>query len=123
MSGIMLEQTCDVKEYTSIIHFHSTSDNVLPYDGNQDYQSVSDVVNFWLSHNGIPVSNLATIEFNDGDMVRKSYTGGNENTSVVLYTDYEEQGKGGHVWFNGAIDGNSPNQILWDFLSSYSLND
>ena len=59
----------------------------------------------------------------DGDMVRESYTGGNENTSVVLYTDYEEQGKGGHVWFNGAIDGKSPNQILWDFLSSYSLND
>ena len=123
MSGIMLEQTCDVKEYTSIIHFHSTFDNVLPYDGNQNYQSVSDVVNFWLSHNGIPASNLVTIEFNDGNMVRKSYTGGNENTSVVLYTDYEEQGKGGHVWFNGAIDGNSPNQILWDFLSSYSLND
>jgi len=81
------------------------------------------VVNFWLSHNGIPASNLVTIEFNDGNMLRESYTGGNENTSVVLYTDYEEQGKGGHVWFNGAIEGNSPNQILWDFLSSYSLDD
>ena len=59
---------------------------------------------------------------NDGDMVRESYTGGNENTSVVLYIDYEEQVKGGHVWFNGDKDGNSPNQILWDFLSSYSLD-
>ena len=81
------------------------------------------MVNFWLSHNGIPASNLVTTEFNDGEMVRESYTGGNENTSVVLYIDYEEQVKGGHVWFNGDKDGNSPNQILWDFLSSYSLDD
>jgi hypothetical protein len=81
------------------------------------------VVNFWLSHNGIPASNLVTIEFNDGDMIRESYAGGNENTSFVLYTDYEEHDKGGHVWFSADIDGNSPNQILWDFLSSHSLDD
>ena len=98
--------------------------DVLPYDGNQDYQSVSDVVNFWLNHNSIPAPNLVTTEFNDSDMVGESYTSGNENTSVVLYTDYEANGKaGGHVWFSGDIDGNSPNQILWDFLSSYSLDD
>ena len=123
MSGIMLEQTCDANEHTSVIHFHSTFDDVLPYSGNQDYQSVSDVMDFWLSHNGIPDSNLVTTAFNDGDMVRASYEGGTDNTSVVLYTDNEEHEKGGHVWFSGDIDGNSPNQILWDFLSSYSLDD
>ena len=56
-------------------------------------------------------------------MIRESYAGGNENTSFVLYTDYEEHDKGGHVWFSADIDGNSPNQILWDFLSSHSLDD
>ena len=51
MSGIMLEDECEANEYTSIIHFHGTDDGVLPYNGNQDYQPVEDVVNFWLNHN------------------------------------------------------------------------
>lgn len=87
-------------------------------------QSVSEVMNFWLNHNSIPASNLVTTELNDGAVVRGSYTGGNENTSVVLYTVREENGKaGGHVWFSDDIDGKSPNQILWDFLATYNLND
>lgn len=124
MSGIMLQGTCDVNEYTSIIHFHGIADDALPYGGNQNFQSVSDVVDFWLNHNDIPASSLVTTELNGGDVVRDEYTGGNENTSVVLYTVNSEYDKpGGHVWFTDDIDGTSPNQILWGFLSSYSLDD
>ena len=55
-------------------------------------------------------------------MVRDVYTGGNENTSVVLYTVNNEFNEpGGHVWFSEDIDGTSPNQILWEFLADYSL--
>ena len=118
MSGIMLQGTCDVNEYTSIIHFHGIADDVLPYEGNQDFQSVADVVKFWLNHNNILSSSLETTELNGGD------TGGNENTSVVLYTINREHDKpGGHVWFSDDIGGTNPNQILWDFLSNYSLDD
>jgi len=125
MSGIMLPgDVCDENEFTSIIHFHGIADDVLPYDGNEWYQSVSDVVNFWLNHNNIPTSSLVTTELNGGDVVRDEYTGGNENTSVVLYTVHEENDKpGGHVWFSDDIDGTNPNQILWDFLFAYSLDD
>lgn len=125
MSGIMLSRTCDAtNDYTSIIHFHGIEDGILTYEGNQDYQSVSDVVNFWLNHNNIPSSSLVTTELNSGDVLRDEYTGGNENTSIVLYTVNSEHDKpGGHVWFSDDIDGTSPNQILWDFLSTYSLDD
>jgi len=124
MSGIMLQGTCDDNEYTSIIHFHGTADDVIPYEGNEYYQSVSDVVNFWLDHNNIPTSNLVTTELKGGDVIRDEYTGGNENTSVVLYTVNREYGKdGGHVWFTDDIGGDNPNIILWDFLSNYSLDD
>jgi polyhydroxybutyrate depolymerase len=124
MSGIMLQGTCDVNEYTSIIHFHGIADDALPYDGNQDFQPVSDVIDFWLNHNNIPTSSLVTTELNGGDVVRDEYTGGNESTSVVLYTINSEHDKpGGHVWFSDDIGGTNPNQILWDFLSNYSLDD
>ena len=124
MSGIMLPGSCGPDEYTSVIHFHGIADDVLPYEGNQDYQSVSDVVNFWLNHNSIQATSLVTTALNDGNVVRESYKGGNENTSVALYTVHELNGKaGGHGWFSGDINGNSPNNILWDFLSTYSLDD
>lgn len=124
MSGIMLQGTCDEDEYTSIIHFHGIADDALPYEGNQNFQPVSDVVDFWLNHNNIPTSSLVTTQLNGGDVVRDAYTGGNENTSVVLYTINREHDKpGGHVWFSEDIGGTNPNQILWDFLSNYSLDD
>jgi len=125
MSGVMLqEDSCDPNEYTSIIHFHGIADDVLPYEGNQDYQSISDIINFWLDNNNIPATNLTTTDLNDGDVTLEEYTGGNENTAVTLYTiNREFEKEGGHVWFSGDIDGSSPNQILWDFLSTYSLDD
>lgn len=122
MSGIMLPGTCDSDEYTSVIHFHGIDDGVLPFDGNQDFQSVPDVIDFWLNHNNIPASNLVTSELNSGDVVRDVYEGGNENTAVVLYTiNREFENEGGHVWFSDDMDGKSPNEILWEFLSGFSL--
>lgn len=119
MSGTMLEESCDVNQNTPIIIFHGIGDEVLPYEGNHNYQSVSDDVNFWLNHNNIPPSNLVTTELNGGNVVRDEYSGGKDNTCLTLYTVYEEHRKtGGHVWFSDDIDGVSPNQILWDFLSS-----
>ena len=63
-----------------------------------------------------------TTQLNGGNVVKDEYIGGNDNTSFVLYTINSEHGKaGGHVWFSDDIGGISPNQILWDFLSGYSL--
>jgi polyhydroxybutyrate depolymerase len=128
MSGIMLPDTCVSGEYTSLIKFHGIGDNVLPYDGSQDYQSVAAVIDFWLNHNGIPASSLVSTTFDDGRRVglsvRDEYTGGLGNTDVTLYTVHKVGNRtAGHVWFSHEIGGTNANQILWDFVSSYSLND
>ena len=76
------------------------------------------------SQNKISASSLAMAELNNGDVERDEYIGGNENTSFTLYTINREFDKpGGHIWFTGDIDGTSSNQILWDFLSSFRLDD
>lgn len=122
MSGTMLSDNCAMDEYTSIIHFHGSGDDVLPYNGNQDFESIPNVVNFWINHNNIPASSLVSTQLNGGDVTREEYIGGDENTGVVLYLVDSEFGKdGGHVWFSEDIDGDSPNQILWEFLSNYTL--
>ena len=124
MSGIMLDSSCDEGEQTSVVHFHGVGDYVLPYDGNGDYQSVQDVMDFWVNHNGIPSSSLVTMDLNGGDVTRDVYTDDNLDKSVVLYTINSQYGSaGGHVWFSADIDGKSPNVVLWEFLSTYSLED
>ena len=118
MSGIMLQGTCDENIYTPVIHFHGTADGALPYTGSSEYESVSNVISFWVSHNQIPESSLSSSTLNNSQVTLDSYTGGAENSSVLLYTI---EG-GGHVWFDEDIDGESPNDILWRFLSGYDLN-
>lgn len=124
MSGTMLPDDCDNSQHTSVIHFHGLADEVIAYDGGGDFSSIPDVIDFWAAHNDIPPSNLTTTSLNGGDVTRTAYTGGSDNTDVVLYTIEREYDKpGGHVWFGYDIDGVSPNQLLWNFLSGYSLED
>tara|TARA_B100001057_G_scaffold451197_1_gene493962 strand:+ start:512 stop:1456 length:945 start_codon:yes stop_codon:yes gene_type:complete len=125
MSGISISEDCETPNIsTSIIHFHSTEDNILPYEGNRAYKAVTDVINYWNNFNGIPNSSQIITEFNNGEVTRYNYTGGNDGSSLVLYKiNSSLEGKGGHAWFNENIGGISPNQLLWDFLSNYSLDD
>jgi polyhydroxybutyrate depolymerase len=118
MSGIMLDGTCTETDYTPVIHFHGTSDDALPYDGNSEFQSVANVISFWVNHNQITQTTPTTSTHNTGQVTLDAYTGGAEDSSVQLYTF---QG-GGHVWFDDTIDGQTPNDILWNFLSGYDLN-
>ena len=118
MSGVMLTATCDTEEKTSVIHFHGTGDNALPLDGSGDFPSVDSGISFWVNHNNIDPGSLERTELNGGDVTRDVYSGGDEDSAVVLYTITN----GGHVWFSAEIGGLAPNQILWDFLSAYDVN-
>ena len=125
MSGISISGDCEIPNIsTSIIHFHSMEDDTLPYQGNEDYQSVPDVINSWINFNGIPESSQRVTRLNGGEVLRYDYTGGNDGSSLVLYSiNGSSKTKGGHVWFNKTLDGVNTNQLLWNFLSNYSLND
>ena len=117
MAGTMLTDTCNQDDYTSVIHFHGTEDTIVPLEGSQDFPSVTGSIQYWVTHNNI--STEATIDsLDNGTVTRAVYDGGAEDSSVALYTIQN----GYHVWFDDNIDGQSPNQILWDFLSQYTLS-
>ena len=117
ISGALLDTSCDQDFQSSVIIFHGIEDDVLPYYGNQDYRSISEVVDFWLNHNQIPETSLTTASYNDGNILLEIYE--NDSNSVVLYTIQY----GGHYWFVQQIGGLSPNQLLWNFLNNYSSSD
>ena len=120
MSGAMLDDagSCDPAHPVPVIIFHGVGDWVLPYNGNEWYGPVADVVDLWLDHNGIPASSLTTLSLNGGDVVHDTYTGGNEGICLSLYTVEQEFGApGDHVWFSEPMDGVSPSRILWDFFN------
>ena len=120
MSGALLDgmDSCDPTQPVPMIIFHGTGDFVLPYNGDQYYASVPDVVSLWVDHFQIPTSTLISTELNGGNVVHDSYYGGTNNTCLSLYTVIEEYGlPGDHVWFGQDMDGVSPNRIIWDFFS------
>lgn len=119
MSGVMLEEDCTLGSPVPIIKFHGIADEVLPYNGNAWYQSVAEVVNFWLAENNIPQTSLMTTELNEGKVVKDEYLGDDAGSCVQLYTIHEEWDKpGGHVWFSEEINGSTPNEIIWNFFSN-----
>ena len=120
MSGALLDEmdSCDPSQSVPMIIFHGTGDFELPYNGDQYYASVPDVVSLWVDHFQIPTSTLSSTELNGGNVVHDSYYGGTNNACLSLYTVIEEYGlPGDHVWFSQDMDGVSPNRIIWDFFS------
>lgn len=118
MSGTMLEEDCTLEKPVPVIKFHGIADEVLPYNGNVWYQSVDEIVNFWLDKNEIPVSSLLSHDLNDGKVISDSYFGFNNNC-LRLYTINEEYGKpGDHVWFSEKIEAYTPNERMWFFFTS-----
>ena len=81
---------------------------------------MAEVINFWLDHNEMTSAQVVSTDLNQGDVLRELYQLEENKTSIVLYTIKEEFGKpGDHVWFSAPIGESSPNQVLWDFLSSH----
>lgn len=119
MSGALLDgmDSCDPAQPVPMIIFHGTGDFVLPYNGDQYYASVPDVVSLWVDHFQIPTSTLTSTDLNGGNVVHDSYFGGTNNTCLSLYTVIEEYGfPGDHVWFSQDMDGVPPNEVMWEFF-------
>ncbi len=117
MSGVMLSEECDGMQDIPVITFHGIDDQVLPYQGNVWYQSVQEVIAFWLDHNNISESSLISVDLNEGKVRRDEYSTQDASSCVTLYTVFEEWDKpGDHVWFSDQIEGITPNELLWSFF-------
>lgn len=130
VSGTQNFAPCQPSQAVSVIHFHGTADEHLPYDGGVGsqsltgvaYTSVEDSLAFWILHNHCP--SHAQIE-QYGDVTHLTYAPCDLGASVELY---KIEG-GGHAWPGadgpGWPGGDEPSQsisataLIWEFFMSH----
>jgi len=129
VSGTLNFSPCSPSQPISVIEFHGTSDQNIPYDGgfgpkslvNVDFASVKDSVGFWTSFNKCSPQPQADTA---GDIKHEAWIGCMASTSVELYTI----NGGGHAWPGGAAgraeadqptQSISASQLIWKFFSAH----
>lgn len=118
-------------EPLSVIIFHGTEDQFVPYEGGvgkaakgtRTDASVAYAVNFWVTHNGC---NPIPARTESGTVIMEQYSGGKAHTDVVLYT---VKG-GGHAWPGGghitlknnnasSVQEISATSLIWKFFKNH----
>ena len=133
VSGTMGTATCAPCRPVSVCHFHGTQDDFLPYQGGlakrsltrTRFYSVEHSIRAWVRANGCNPEGKTTVLPDQADdgmrVVRTVYSGGKDDTEVVLYTI---EG-GGHTWpgrpsrleYLGPCTRDiSANDVIWDFF-------
>lgn len=121
---------CEPEEPVSVIHFHGTSDNHLPYNGGvgsesrigMSFVSVNDTIQFWLDYNQCPSAPIIE-EFSD--IQHLAYTGCTSGSAVELYTivggGHAWPGSEGPAWHGGDQPTNTivATQIIWEFFTEH----
>jgi polyhydroxybutyrate depolymerase len=129
VSGTLNFSPCHPSRTISVIEFHGTADEHIPYDGgygpkslvNVDFASVKDSIGFWTSADGCN----SQPQTDTIDTIRHDFwTGCAGSTSVELYTIIG----GGHAWpggLGGLPDSDQPTtvisatQLMWEFFSAH----
>src|SRR5258706_5854499 len=130
VSGTQNIAPCEPKEPVSVIHFHGTSDQHVPYAGgvgdasltDVDFASVQDSLRFWLDYDRCP-STPRNDDF--ADVQHSAYTGCAQGSAVELYTIVG----GAHAWPGssgpGRVGGDQPTtsisatQLIWEFFAAH----
>ena len=104
VAGTMTFTDCTPARPVSVIHFHGTLDDLVPFDGKRKsalllkFRPIDDVVQNWARLDGCPSTpkiELLPDRVNDGTRVtRTSYAPGKDSSEVILYTIEN----GGHTW-------------------------
>jgi polyhydroxybutyrate depolymerase len=129
VAGTLNLPSCSPADPVSVIEFHGTADEHLPYNGGVgpeslvavDFASVADSVGFWTAFNGCnaepQMNSFANIEHE----IWSDCTGA---AAVELYTILD----GGHAWPGGAggwpgsdqpTQTISASQVIWEFFSAH----
>lgn len=135
VSGLMSEpllQNCHPTRSVSITQIHGTNDQVVAYNGDNQFLSVDRVMDFWREKyecDIIPaVTPITDEDPTDGSsVVRINYICALEPTELVLFII----NNGGHTWPGSPIvlDGDVPNgdidasHEIWTFVKKHSLNE
>jgi polyhydroxybutyrate depolymerase len=133
VAGSMGSKVCQPSRPVSVIHFHGTKDEWIPYQGGLgtrkvNFNSVEQAIQAWVQADGCRTPAEVTRypdRAHDGTNVeRKIYSGGKNGSEVVLVTI---EG-GGHSWpgrdwhpemFGKSTKNISANDMIWDFFSRH----
>ena len=129
VAGTLNFPACSPAQPVSVIEFHGTADEHVPYDGgygpkslvNVDFASVQKSVGFWTQFDGCSLQSQ-TNSFDD--IQHEVWMGCTGSTSVELYTILG----GGHAWPGGAggwpgsdqpTQSISASQLIWEFFAAH----
>jgi polyhydroxybutyrate depolymerase len=121
MSGVLLDtsNTCNPSHEIPLIKFHGTQDEVLPFGGNSEFYSVTDIISFWMNKNNINGASDTLNLVSDNNFSIQKIT--HINSNGVSIENYNIN-NGGHEWFNLSIDEKNTSQIIWDFFDRFDLD-
>ena len=129
VAGTLNFSPCQPTEPISIIEFHGTDDQHIPYEGgigsaslvDVSFASVADSVEFWATFDGCnPQPQTSTTE----DIQHEEWTGCKSTTAVELYTIIG----GGHAWPGGVrgrpeadqpTESISASPVIWEFFAAH----
>ena len=130
VAGTLNYDQCQPSHPVSVIHFHGTDDQHLPYTGGVGEDSLSgtvfnpviDSIEFWAKNNGCGLHPFAT----ESDIVRHIEFGPcEEDSAVELYTirggKHAWPGSDGPGWPGGDKPTTEPDatRVMWEFFKSH----
>jgi polyhydroxybutyrate depolymerase len=119
VSGTMLDATCGATHPMPMINIHGTQDSVVAYDGGSEYPGVESVLDFWVGFNQADTD--PTMEtLTDGSRTVEHYVYAARESGVAV-EHYKVVG-GEHVWFDMTLNGQDTGELIWSYLSPYSLD-
>ena len=119
VSGAMLDCLGPTSHPIPIIHFHGTSDGIIPYNGNLEWNSVQTTLDYWIDFNNTKTDPTISKEISL-EMTIENYIYGQGDRSVSV-EHYKYIG-GDHVWFNSTFQGYSTSELVWNFVSKFDIN-
>ena len=119
VSGVMLESDVNPTRPMPIFIIHGTLDGVLPYNGNNYYNSIQSTLDFWKDLNNINTDAREDSEISNGTTIQYYlFDSGEQGVSVEHYKVVG----GEHVWFDIQYQGKDTATLIWDFLSKFDIN-
>lgn len=129
VSGTLNFSPCNPAENVSVIDFHGTADQHIPYEGgfgseslvDVDFMSVQDSIGFWVSFNEC---NSQPQTNSENTLQHDLWNGCTNHSSVELYTIID----GGHAWPGGdsgwpgsdqPTDVSSASELMWEFFAAH----
>lgn len=119
VSGTMLDDTCGATHPMPMINIHGTQDSVVAYDGGSEYPGVESVLDFWVELNQTEATpTIETLMDGSRTVEHHVYAAGESGVSVEHYKVIG----GEHVWFDMTLNDQDTGELIWSYLSPYSLD-